>query len=324
VQNFSKVVFSKVVFSKVVFSKVVFSKVVFSKVMTANPIGMLQAFSSDIKLGHSVFALPFVGVALTLTGLPGIPLEPILKIVVCMVFARSFAMGMNRYLDREFDGKNDRTKQRAIPAGAVTASAYLAITLACGAAFVAVAFSISRLAGSLAPELLVVLAFYSLMKRLSWLTHWYLGMCLGLAPIATEIALFDRVSWPVALVGAAVAFWTAGFDLLYSLQDKEFDQSNNLHSAPSRLGHQAAIWLSRASFVLMLAALGLAGVLAGAGSWWNVGIGVVAAILFTEHWLIRGAMMTGKSDKINLAFFNLNALVSMIFFSFAMVNAYAQ
>lgn len=281
-------------------------------------------FAKDIKLGHSVFALPFVGVALTLTGLPGVSIQRIGQIIASMVLARSFAMGMNRYLDRDIDAKNERTKTRAIPAGAVTPKGFLAVTLACGVGFVAMSYSLSDLSGRLSPFLLFVLAFYSYMKRLSWLTHWYLGMCLGLAPVAAEIALFSRVSRPVMMVGVAVLFWTAGFDLLYSLQDKEFDKSNGLHSAPSKLGHRAAIWLSRISFALMIAALLTAGHLAGVGLWWNCGVGAVATILFYEHWIIRGAMVTGTSERINLAFFNMNALVSVVFFLFAVVNTYVR
>jgi 4-hydroxybenzoate polyprenyltransferase len=285
---------------------------------------IFRDFAKDIKLGHSIFALPFVGVALTLTGLPGVSILRIGQIIACMVLARSFAMGMNRYLDRDIDAKNERTKIRAIPAGAVTPKGYLAVTLACGIGFIAMSFSLSDLSGKLSPFLLFVLAFYSYMKRLSWLTHWYLGMCLGLAPVAAEIALFGRVSRPVLMVGVAVAFWTAGFDLLYSLQDQEFDTCNGLHSAPSKLGHRAAIWLSRISFALMIAALLAAGRMADGGLWWNLGVMAVASILVLEHWIIRGAMVTGKSEKINLAFFNMNALVSVVFFLFAVVNTYVR
>ena len=285
---------------------------------------LLGVFAKDIKLSHSIFALPFVGVALTLTGVAGVSITRLAHIVICMIFARSFAMGMNRYLDRDFDAANERTVTRALPAGLVSARAYLSVTLAFGALFVAVAFSLSELAGLLSPLLLAVLAFYSVMKRVSWLTHWYLGFCLGLAPLAAEIALFNRVSASVALVGVAVAFWTAGFDLLYSLQDKSFDKLNGLHSVPAKLGHRAAIWLSRASFVTMVGCLVTAGGVATTGIWWDLGVVAVGLILFYEHWLIRGAMITGTSRRINVAFFNLNALVSVIFLAFSLVDAYVQ
>jgi 4-hydroxybenzoate polyprenyltransferase len=289
-----------------------------------NLYGLIRVFARDIKLSHSVFALPFVGVALTLTGIDSLSATKLGLIAVSMVLARSFAMGMNRYLDKDIDSGNERTSSRALPAGKVTSRGYLSVTISCGLVFVLTAFQLSRLAGVLSPLLLLILASYSLMKRLSWLTHWYLGGCLGLAPIATEIALFDRISIPVVLVGIAVAFWTAGFDLLYSLQDREFDVKKGLHSVPANFGFRSAIWLSRLSFLVMMLSLSAAGVMSGAGVFWWIGIALVSAILFAEHWLIRGAMNVGTSDKINVAFFNLNAMVSVAFFIFSALNAYAQ
>jgi 4-hydroxybenzoate polyprenyltransferase len=283
-----------------------------------------RVFARDIKLSHSIFALPFVGVALLLSGPLDIPVFNFLKIVVCMILARSFAMGMNRFLDRDIDAANSRTSMRALPAGSVSPRSYLIITVACGVLFIAAAFSLSELAGYLSPALLVVLAFYSLMKKLSWLTHWYLGLCLGLAPLAAEIALFGRVTTPVILVGLAVALWTAGFDLLYSLQDQDFDRQQGLHSAPAKLGHKATIWLSRVSFAMMVITLVFAGHAAGAAVFWYSGVAVVATILSIEHWLIRDAMRLGTSEKINIAFFNLNAMVSVLFLLFVAVDYYVK
>jgi 4-hydroxybenzoate polyprenyltransferase len=284
----------------------------------------IRVFARDIKLSHSVFALPFVGVALLLAGPLDIPALKFIKIVFCMILARSFAMGMNRFLDRDIDAANSRTNMRALPTGSVAPSYYLGITLTCGALFIAIAFSLSELAGYLSPALLVVLAFYSLMKKLSWLTHWYLGLCLGLAPVAAEIALFGRVTTSVILIGFAVALWTAGFDLLYSLQDRDFDRQHGLHSAPAKLGHEAAILLSRASFVAMVMLLMFAGWTAEGGIFWYCGVAVVGAILAVEHWLIRDAMRDGTSEKINMAFFNLNAMVSLVFLLFVVVDVYVK
>ncbi len=284
----------------------------------------LEVFAADIKLSHSIFALPFVGVALTMTGLSGLTATRCLQIVTCMILARSFAMGANRYLDRHIDKENERTKSRALPAGRVNESAYLLVTLCCAVAFVLMAFTLSNLAGFLSPLLLLVLGFYSLMKKISWGTHWYLGFCLGLAPIATQLALYDEVTRPIILLGMAVTFWTAGFDILYSLQDREFDRSNGLHSAPAMLGHKKAIWLSRLSFVAMILCLNFAGRDFGAGFLWGLGVVFVALILGFEHWLIRDAMTQGTSKKINVAFFNLNALVSVVFLFFALLDFYGK
>jgi 4-hydroxybenzoate polyprenyltransferase len=288
-------------------------------------ISSLQVFAADIKLSHSIFALPFVVVGLTLVDLP-FTQEPLryLQILVCMVLARSFAMGMNRYLDRDIDRENARTKTRALAQGIVSSRSYLHITLLCGVGFVLVAASLSRLAGVLSPLLLLLLAFYSVMKKLSWMTHWYLGFCLGLAPVAAELALFDKISEPNLVVGLAVMFWTAGFDLLYSLQDREFDKGRGLHSVPAKLGHKSAIWLSRLSFVLMVVCLAWAGQIVGSGAWWFIGVAAVGGVLTYEHWIIRDAMITGTSNKINVAFFNLNALVSIVFCAFAILDFYGR
>lgn len=285
-------------------------------------LGLFSEFARDIKFSHSIFALPFVGVALTRTGLPGVSWQSLSLIILCMVLARSFAMGMNRYLDRNIDAGNIRTSARALPSGKVGPGGYLAITLICGLLFMGASFGLSPLAGWLSPVLLIVLTLYSLMKKISWLTHWYLGLCLGLAPIAAQIALFGEVTMPVVLIGLAVAFWTAGFDLLYSLQDREFDQRNGLHSVPAKLGHRWAIWLSRLSFVCMSVCLSMVSVFSSVGWAWWAGVIVVTAVLATEHWLVRDAMIDGVSSKINLAFFNLNALVSVLFFIFAALDFY--
>jgi 4-hydroxybenzoate polyprenyltransferase len=289
-----------------------------------NVLYSMGVFFRDIKLSHSLFALPFVGVTLTMTGLQGVDGGRLGMIALCMVFARCFAMGMNRYLDKDLDALNIRTKLRALPAGRASSRNYLLVTLLCGVLFILVAFQLSTFVGQLSPIMLTFLASYSFMKRLSWLTHWYLGICLGLAPLATEIALFGRVSLPIALVGLAVAFWTAGFDLLYALQDREFDVSRGLHSVPARFGHRTAIWLSRACFLAMIVLLVWAGVASHAGVFWMIGVAFVALILLAEHWMIRDALVTGYSNKINAAFFNLNAGVSVCFFTFALLNVYAQ
>jgi 4-hydroxybenzoate polyprenyltransferase len=283
----------------------------------------LKIFSRDIKLSHSVFALPFVGVVFTFLDVRQISWAQIGLILVCMVFARSFAMGANRFLDRDIDVKNSRTVNRALPQAMMSSKQYLRIILIFGALFIGASFLFSVKIGFLSPLVLVVLAGYSLMKRFTLLTHWYLGICLGLAPLAAELALRNELTLKVLLIGLAVCFWTAGFDLLYALQDTNFDIEMNLHSVPSILGPRKTIWLSRISFFIMVILLFLVGQLISASYWWNAGIIIVSIILTAEHWLIRDAMKSGESQWINTAFFNLNALVSILFFLFALANRYA-
>ena len=280
------------------------------------------AFAADIKLSHSIFALPFVGTGLLMAGVTHIELSQLVLIVLCMVSARSFAMGMNRFLDSDLDSANGRTANRAIPSGRLNRRVCLAWSLAFAGIFVFAATLLSDLAGWLAIPLLVVLSFYSFMKRISWLTHWYLGICLGLAPIAAQIALKGTVTLPVLLTGAAVALWTAGFDLLYSLQDRAFDVERGLHSVPAKFGPKVALGLSIASFVGMVSLLSLAGLYADVGAWYWSGLSFVALILSYEHWLVRDAWQHGVSKNISAAFFNVNALVSVAFFACSFMDKY--
>jgi len=277
-------------------------------------------FAADIKLAHSVFALPFALSAIILGDLPLPSARQILLILICMVAARSFAMGMNRYLDREIDHANPRTARRKIPQGQLTPAQGLTWSMISGGLFVLAAAGLGSLAGFCAPALLVILGTYPYMKRWTVLTHWYLGLCLGLAPIAVAVALIGQVPVAVLLVGLAVALWTGGFDVLYALQDLEFDRARGLRSVPGRFGPAATLWISRGCFVVMVALLVLAGRLADRGVLYFVGVALVGAILLYEHLLVRDARETGKSRHINLAFFNANAYVSVIFFVFAALD----
>ncbi len=283
-----------------------------------------SAFATDIKISHSIFALPFVGTGLLVANVLGVDLRQIVLIVFCMVTARSFAMGMNRFLDSEIDSDNQRTMNRAIPAGRLNKRTCLAWSLSFATLFVIGAASLSALAGWLAIPLLVILSSYSLMKRVSWLTHWYLGICLGLAPIAAQIAIQGIATLPVILIGCAVAFWTAGFDLLYSLQDRVFDLGKGLHSVPAKFGARITLILSILSFVGMISFLSLAGYLADMGVWYWFGLSIVAAVLVFEHWLVRDAWREGISSRISAAFFNANAVVSIVFFAFVVLDKFAS
>lgn len=278
------------------------------------------AFARDIKIAHSIFALPFAASALILAKLPMPGLRQAALLLVCMVTARTFAMGMNRFLDRQLDAQNPRTKMRKIPAGELRAERGLQWSLAAAAVFLLASFALSELAGYCAPILLAILAGYSLMKRLTWATHWYLGMCLGLAPIAVEIALRGAVSLPVIAVGTAVALWTAGFDLLYALQDLEFDREAGLNSFPAAFGPRKTLAVSRACFVGMLALLVATGIYDGLHGLYYVGVAAVATILGYEQWIVRDARDTGKSSRINAAFFNANAYVSVVFLVFVVLD----
>lgn len=280
----------------------------------------LGLFLKDIKISHSLFALPFAAVGLLFSVQSWPSSGQLLALLVCMVSARSFAMGMNRYLDRDWDRLNPRTAKRMIPDGQLSAQRGLTWSLLWGLSFVAAAFSLNSLSGFLSLPVLLILAGYSLMKRISWLTHWYLGFCLGMAPVAVSIALEQTVSPAVLLVGLAVCMWTAGFDILYALQDLGFDQGHDLKSVPSRFGPRRSLWISRLAFASMILCLGAAGVLQACGGVYFAGVLIVAAILAAEHWMIKDAAETGESQRINMVFFNMNAWIGVVFYLLVQID----
>lgn len=286
--------------------------------MTA--VRSIQLFAKDIKLSHSIFALPFALSALTFLSFDSVTFVKIFLIVICMVSARSFAMGMNRYLDHEIDRKNPRTALRMIPSRQISPKEMLIWSLFFGAVLVVVSFMLSPLAGVLSFPLLAILAGYSVQKRFTWLCHLYLGMCLGFAPVAVEIALTGAVTIPVIMIGFGVMFWTAGFDVIYSLQDREFDKSASLNSIPQRFGFATAINLSRLSFGVMILSLATAGMRANSGTIYFGGLAFIAVILAGEHFLIRDAKVNGRSKYLNKAFFDFNAFVSVFFLVIALAD----
>ena len=272
-----------------------------------------RSFGKDIKLAHSVFALPFGAAAFFVADLSVPSLMEIYLLMICMVAARTFAMGANRYLDRHIDKLNPRTRNRMIPSSEMQPVETLGWSVLAALVFIVGAFGLNPTAGWCSFPLLGILGFYSWLKRLGWLTHFYLGMCLGLAPIAVVVGLKSTVEWPVILLALAVMFWTAGFDIIYALQDREFDKDYRLKSVPATFGPRVSIDLSRLLFGLMIVVLSLIGILINSGLLYFFGVSLIAALLIFEHWLVRDARHTGKSAGITAAFFNVNACVSLIY-----------
>lgn len=267
-----------------------------------------RVFLEMIKFSHTIFALPFAlsGALLAANGLPA-PAQ-LLWIVLAMVGARTAAMGLNRLIDAGIDARNPRTASRAIPAGLISKGTTLAFIAASIVLLLTAAAHLNPLCLKLAPLALFFLVLYSYCKRFTSLAHVVLGICLAAAPIGAWIAIRGSLDGPALILGGAVLFWVAGFDILYALQDLEFDRSAGLHSIPVLLGVEGSLWAARLFHMVMLALLlGLFSLL-HLGGWFMIGILVAAAMLLYEHWLLRD----GDLRKLDAAFFNMNGYISVV------------
>lgn len=268
----------------------------------------LVVFLEMIKFSHTVFALPFAlaGAMLAARGLPGA--QQIFWIVMAMVGARTTAMGLNRLVDAEIDARNPRTASRAIPAGLISKGTTLGFILASLALLLVAASQLNPLCLKLAPLAVFFLVLYSYCKRFTSLAHVVLGICLAAAPIGAWIAIRGQIEAPSLILGGAVLFWVAGFDILYSLQDLEFDRKAGLHSIPVLLGVDGSLWAARIFHLVMLGLLlGLLTTMQ-LGGFFMAGILLAAVMLLYEHWLLRN----GNLEKLDAAFFNMNGYISIV------------
>jgi len=270
-----------------------------------------------IRFEHSIFALPFALTGALLawrhesfaTAGLGIKLG---WIILCMVAARSAAMAFNRLLDEDIDARNPRTRTRHLPAGLLGRGFTWGFNIACSLVFIWGARMLNDLCFYLSPVAISILFFYSYTKRFTSMSHLVLGFCLGIAPAAAWIAITGSLDPRILLLTAAVTFWTAGFDIIYSCQDYEFDRDTGLHSVPARLGLGGALLLSRAlhlAMIITLVWLVLAFQL-GIAAW--LGVAAVAALLAWEQSLVRA----DDFSRVNAAFFTANGYVSILFFAF--------
>lgn len=287
----------------------------------------LRLILEMIRFSHTLFALPFALLAAAMAWAADARSEPprpwrwqdLLGIVLCMVAARSAAMAINRLADRRIDAGNPRTAARHLPAGLLSVGSVAVFAAICSAAFVAATllFLPNRLPLYLSVPVLVVLAAYSFTKRFTSLSHFWLGLSLMLAPVSAWIAIRGEVLLasptdivPAAVLGGAVLFWVAGFDIIYACQDVDFDRSAGLNSVPARIGVRAALRLAAACHVAMialLAVLPLASPQVALGWIYTAGVVAVAALLIYEHALVR----PDDLSRVNQAFFQVNAVVSL-------------
>jgi 4-hydroxybenzoate polyprenyltransferase len=259
-----------------------------------------------IKIEHTLFALPFalVSALLAAGGLP--TARQLIWILVAMVGARSAAMAFNRLVDREFDARNPRTANRALPAGLVSVPFVAGFTLAASALLVLAAYQLNPLAFALSPLALAVIFFYSFTKRFTAWSHAFLGLALAVAPVGAWIAVRGAFGAPALWLGMAVVCWLIGFDIIYALQDVAFDKAAGLRSLPVAVGPQRALWIGRTAHLLMILFLVMVGRSALLGVPYYAGVALAAILIAAEHALIR----PDDLRRLNIAFFNLNIAVS--------------
>jgi len=282
--------------------------------------GVLLRHANLVRLPHTVFALPFalVGVLLASYVAP-ITLSDVVWVVVAFTTARFAAMGFNRIVDREIDARNPRTKSREIPSGAMSVrEASVAVIIASLVFFVA-AWQLNTLCLILAPIALAWVLAYSYTKRFTRWSHLVLGIGLSIAPVGGYIAISGHWSdpwWMLIALAVAVATWVGGFDILYALQDVSFDRENGLYSVPSTLGEANALNIARMLHLATVSGLAVAGMGAGAGVLYYVGVAVAAGLLLYEHSLVK----TNDFSKLDAAFFTMNGVISIVFLGFVFVE----
>lgn len=282
-----------------------------------SPVRWISTWGSFVKFSHTVFALPFALAAMAIAardhhGWPG--WHTFGLILAAMVCARTCAMAFNRIVDRKFDALNPRTAERHLPRGRVTLAGAVLLCLAAGAGLLVASFFLNPLCFYLSPVALLVICFYSLTKRFTDYTHIYLGLALALAPVGAWLAVKGTRISPLEVaqmlvLAAAVVLWLVGFDIIYALQDYEFDRKHSLHSLVVAWGPKNALQASFLAHMLMCGLLLLFGILCRFWIAYIVGWFIIVACLVLEHWIARRRSLSW----INVAFFRLNAVVSTVF-----------
>ncbi|WP_295232962.1 UbiA-like polyprenyltransferase [Sediminibacterium sp.] len=300
----------------------------------------VKKYLSLVKFSHTIFAMPFAFIGfflaipyasvsgnnlLDVQGTMSNLLSPVLLqkgllVLVCMVTARNAAMAFNRYLDRHFDALNPRTAIREIPAGILSAESALRFVIGNSIVFILATWFINPLCFYLSFVALFVVLFYSYTKRFTALCHLVLGVGLSLAPIGAYLAVTGSFAVLPLLFSFAVIFWVSGFDIIYALQDVEFDQSHQLNSIPAALGKERALWVARLLHVFSAACVTIAGVYGGFHWLYFLGYGVFVGMLINQHRLVKPHDLS----KVNLAFMTSNGIASVVFAIFVIAALFVQ
>ncbi len=276
----------------------------------------LVLFLRMIKFSHSIFALPFAFTSAIMAagGFP--PLIKILWITLAMVGARSGAMAVNRIVDRKIDAMNPRTRNRELPSeklGLAEVSVFAAVSFAL---MVFASWMLNPLCLELSPVAIAVVVFYSYTKRFTWTSHFFLGLSLSLAPMGAWAAVRGSLGWGAVCLAFAVLFWLAGFDVLYALQDLDFDRRYGFYSLPARFGIAKSLWAARFFHVLSVLMLGITGALMGMNAAYWAGLVLVSAFFVYEHSLVKEKDLS----RLNIAFFNMNGWISVTVFVFTALS----
>ncbi|MBC7720522.1 MAG: UbiA family prenyltransferase [Pedobacter sp.] len=287
----------------------------------------VKNYLSLVKFSHTIFAMPFALIGFVLGIMQNRSVGnsenwylrygvKLLLVLICMITARSAAMAFNRYLDRSFDAKNPRTAIREIPAGIISANSALRFVILSSVIFVIATYFINPICFALSPVALFVVLFYSYTKRFTPLCHLVLGLGLSLAPIGAYLAVTGRFDVLPILFSLAVIFWVSGFDVIYALQDVDFDQSQKLYSIPSVLGKAKALKISELLHVISAACVIAAGFYGHFHWLYWVGIAVFVALLIYQHSVVK----PNDLSKVNLAFMTANGIASVVFAVFVIAD----
>jgi 4-hydroxybenzoate polyprenyltransferase len=275
-----------------------------------------RRFASLVKIEHTVFALPFayIGALLSVQAIPSG--HDLLWITVAMVGARSLAMGINRVVDAEIDARNPRTATRELPAGLLSRAQVVVFCALAFAVYLLACFQLDPIVRWLWPIPLVGFVVYPYLKRFTWLSHLWLGVVDGLAPVGGWVAITGELPWEAWALGAAVALWIAGFDLFYSLFDREIDLEQGLQSVAARFGTQGVFRGARILHALTVALLVAVGLGLSLGLFYWLGVVAVAVLLAYEHSLVR----PDDLRRLDAAFFTVNGVISVVFFVFVLAE----
>ena len=281
----------------------------------------VKSYFSLVKFSHTVFAMPFalIGFSLAVSdGDQGFSLRLLLLIILCMIFARNAAMGFNRLADNRFDAKNPRTKNREIPAGIISLKAAVAFIIINSALFIVTTGFINRLTLFLSPVALIIILGYSLTKRITSLCHFILGLGLGLAPTGAYISVTGAFALTPVIYSLIVLTWVSGFDIIYALQDDEFDRSNQLHSLPSATGRKRALIISVIVHIITFLLVITAGFTGNGGLLFWIGAVIFTALLLYQHLIVKHDDLS----RVTLAFSTTNGIASILLAIFVITDLF--